>query len=294
MALAFLVNGIVPCAIGVGAGTPKLGAFGVGPVEQRVRPFFVVLLKGLRCRERALSRARGLGKGLVLTFHAPRQNKRKQADSSSPQLNALLQVVEVLKMLGCSQDILDMVKSKVDEQTKAQHQVPGEKERMLHVLKMKLTKAKSHLAHLQSVEKKKEEEYAHARDLAIEQARYLVEIQNQHDQAFQRVIEGSVVDSATSEGPGLEEISDDEAQLQAMSDDDPDLAPKEWAQPEKATDVALSPPPPPKFPRVLPAKIECTDAERAQVQAWDINSVQAMHNWCQERLAAACQATPEG
>ena len=173
-------------------------------------------------------------------------------------------------MLGCSQDILDMVKSKVDEQTKAQHQVPGEKERMLHVLKMKLTNAKSHLAHLQSVEKKKEEEYAHARDLAIEQARYLVEIQNQHDQAFQRV------GSATSEGPGLEELSEDEAQLQAMSDDDPDLAP------------------PPKFPRVLPAKIECTDAERAQVQAWDMNSVQAMHNWCQERLAAACQATPEG
>ena len=119
----------------------------------------------------------------------------------------------------------------MDEQTKAQHQVPRDKERMLHVLKMKLTKAKSHLAHLQSVEKKKEEEYAHARDLAIEQARYLVEVQNQHDQAFQRVMEGSVVDSATSEGPGLEEISDDEAQLQAMSDDDPDLAPKEWAQP---------------------------------------------------------------
>ena len=82
------------------------------------------------------------------TFHAPRQNKRKQADSSSPLLNALPQVVEVLKMLGCSQDILDMVKSKVEEQTRAQHQVPGEKERMLHVLKMKLTKAKSHLAHL--------------------------------------------------------------------------------------------------------------------------------------------------
>ena len=231
------------------------------------------------------------------TFHAPRQNKRKQADSSSPQLNALPQVVEVLKMLGCSQDILDMVKSKVDEQTKAQHKVPGEKERMLHVLKMKLTKAKSHLAHLQSVEKKKEEEYAHARDLAIEQARYLVDIQNQHDQAFQRVMEGSVVDSATSEGPILEEISDDEAQFQAMSDDDPDLAPKEWtqhekrAQPEESTGDALNPP---KFPRFLPAKIECTDAERAQVQAWDINSVQAMHNWCQERLAAACQATPEG
>ena len=127
-----------------------------------------------------------------------------------------------------------------------------------------------------------------------------MDIQNQHDQAFQRVMEGSVVDSATSEGPVLEEISDDEAQFQAMSDDDPDLAPKEWtqhekrAQPEEATGDALNPPPPPKFPRVLPAKIECTDAERAQVQAWDINSVQAMHNWCQERLAAACQATPEG
>ena len=103
-----------------------------------------------------------------------------------------------------------------------------------------------------------------------------------------------MVGSATSEGPGLEDLSEDGAQLQAMSDDDPDLAPKEWAQSENATDVALSPPPPPKFPRVLPAKIECTDAERAQVQAWDLNSVQAMHNWCQERLAAACQATPEG
>ena len=48
-------------------------------------------------------------------------------------------------------------------------------------------------------------------------------------------------------GPGLEELSEGEAQLQAMSDDDPDLAPKEWAQSEKATDVALSPPP--QFPK---------------------------------------------
>ena len=73
-------------------------------------------------------------------------------------------------MLGCSQDILDTVKSKVDEKTKTQHQVPGEKERMLHVLKMKLTKARAHLAHLQGIEKKKEEEYANARDQALAQA----------------------------------------------------------------------------------------------------------------------------
>ena len=140
---------------------------------------------------------------------------------------------------------------------------------MLHVLKMKLTKAKSHLAHLQSVEKKKEEEYVHARDLAIEQARYLVEIQNQHDQAFQRVMEGSAVGSATSEGPGLEELSEDGAQLQAMSDDDPDLAPKEWAQSEDPTEVALSPPPP-KFPRVLPAKSNALmrSVLRSQLGTW--------------------------
>ena len=211
-------------------------------------------------------------------------NKRKQVDSASPQLNALPQVVEVLKMLGCSQDILDMVKSKEDEKTKAQHQVPGEKERMLHVLKMKLTKVKSHLAHLQSVEKKKEEEYANARDSAIAQARYLAEIQTQHDEAFQRVAEGSVVGSARSGRPDLEELSEDGALSQAMSDDDPDLAPKEWAQSDDATAVALRPPPPPDLPKALPAKIECNDAERAQVQAWDLNSVQAMHAWCQERL----------
>ena len=76
MALAFLVNGIVPCAIG-SAGTPKLGAFGVGPVEQRVRPFFVVLLRGLRCLVRALPRARELGRVLVLSL---RENSATRGD----------------------------------------------------------------------------------------------------------------------------------------------------------------------------------------------------------------------
>ena len=193
-------------------------------------------------------------------------------------------------MLGCSQDILDTVKSKVDEMTKAQHQVPGEKERMLHVFKMKLTKAKSHLAHLQNIDKKKKE-YANARDLAIAQARYLAEIQTQHDDAFQRVVEGSVIGSTTSDGPGQEELSENGALSQAMSDDDPDLAPKVWAQSDNAAAVALRPPPIPDLPKVLPTKILCSDAERAQVLAWD--SVQAMHAWCRERLESVMQATPE-
>ena len=38
-----------------------------------------------------------------------------------PQVGCL----EVLKMLGCFQDILDSVKSKVDEKTKTQHQSAG-------------------------------------------------------------------------------------------------------------------------------------------------------------------------
>ena len=172
--------------------------------------------------------------------------------------------------------------------------MPGESERMLHVLKMKLTKAKSHLAHLRSIEKKKEEEYANARDLAIAQARYLVEIQTQHDDAFQRVVEGSMIGSSTSDGPGQEELSEDGALSQAMSDDDPDLAPKEWAQSDNAAAIALRPPLPPNLPKALPAKIECSDAERAQVQAWDLNSVQAVHAWCQERLDTVLRATPEG
>ena len=100
----------------------------------------------------------------------------------------------------------------------------------------------------------------------------MAQIQTQHDEAFQRVAEGSVVGSAASDVPGLEELSEDGALFQAMSDDDPDLAPEEWAQSDDATAVALRPPPPPDLPKVLPAKIECTDAERAQVQAWDLRT----------------------
>ena len=70
----------------------------------------------------------------------------------------------------------------------------------------------------------------------------------------------------------------------------PDLAPREWSQTDNAAAAAQRPPPPPE----LPAKIECSDAERAQVQAWDLNSVQAMHAWFQERLETVFRATPEG
>ena len=63
-----------------------------------------------------------------------------------------------------------------------------------------------------------------------------------------------------------------------MSDDDPDLAPGEWSQPAavpqggrkalSAAAAAESPPPPPFLPKVLPAGIRCSGAERAQEQAW--------------------------
>ena len=119
----------------------------------------------------------------------------------------------------------------------------------------------------------------------------MAEIQTQHDDAFQRVVETSVIGSATSDGPGQEELSENGELFQAMSDD-PDLAPKEWAQSDNAAAVALRPPPPPDLPKVLPTKILCSDAERAQVPAWD--SVQAMHAWCRERLESVMQATPEG
>ena len=118
------------------------------------------------------------------TFHAPRPNKRKQTDPARPQQGVLPQSVHILKVLGCSQDILDSVKSKVDGKTKTQHKVPGEKERMLHVLKMKLMKAKSHLAHLKGIFSGKEEEFCHATDEVLKQEKYLEDIQNQHDIAF--------------------------------------------------------------------------------------------------------------
>ena len=91
--------------------------------------------------------------------------------------------------------------------------------------------------------RRKKEEYANARDLAIAQARFLAEIQTHHDDAFQRVVEGSVIGSATSDVPGQEELSEDGALSQAMSDDDPDLAPKELPQSGSASAVAQEPPP---------------------------------------------------
>ena len=120
------------------------------------------------------------------TFHAPRPNKRKQTDTAPPRQDVLPQVVEILIMLGCSQDILDSVKSKVEEKTKTQHKIPGEKKRILQVLKMKLTKARSHLVHLQCIEKKEEDEYCNARDQVVTQEKYLADIQAQHDIAFSK------------------------------------------------------------------------------------------------------------
>ena len=70
-----------------------------------------------------------------------------------------------------------------------------------------------------------------------------------------------------------------------MSEDDPDLVLRGWSHTDNAVAAALRPPLPPDFPKALPALIECSDAERAQVQAWELDSVQAMHAWCQERLA---------
>ena len=98
MAPASLASGIVPCVIGVCAGTPKLGAFGVGSVVRSG--------KGVGPppqREQRYPGRRAPSSGPPFshapTFHLPRPNKRKQVDSASPQLNALPQVVEVLKML---------------------------------------------------------------------------------------------------------------------------------------------------------------------------------------------------
>ena len=145
---------------------------------------------------------------------------------------------------------------------------------MLHVLKMKLAKARSHLVHLQGIEKKKEDEYCNARDQVLTQEKYLADIHAQHDIAFQRVVEGSVISSAKSDGSGIEDPSDDRDLSQAMSEDDPDLAPREWSQTgNAAASAAQRPPPHPDLPWALPAKIECSDAERAQVQAWDLKSV---------------------
>ena len=101
-----------------------------------------------------------------------------------------------------------------------------------------------------------------------------------------------MISSAKSDGPGVEDLSNEGDLSQAMSEDDPDLAPREWSQTAiTAVSAAVNPPPPPDLPKALPAKIECSDAERAQVQAWDLNSVQAMHAWCQEMVI---RATPEG
>ena len=65
---------------------------------------------------------------------------------------------------------------------------------------------------------------------------------------FQRVVEGSVISSAKGD------LSEDGALSQAMSDDDPDLAPREWSQTGGATAVAQKPPPLPDLPKHSPPR----------------------------------------
>ena len=50
---------------------------------------------------------------------------------------------------------------------------------------------------------------ANARDQVVTQEKYLADIQTQHDDAFQRVVDGSVISSAKSVEPGIEELSED-------------------------------------------------------------------------------------
>ena len=65
------------------------------------------------------------------TFSAPRQNQRKTTGAAPPRQDVLPQLVEILKVLGCSQDIFDSVRSKVEEKAKAKAKTPpGEKEVM--------------------------------------------------------------------------------------------------------------------------------------------------------------------
>ena len=75
-----------------------------------------------------------------------------------------------------------------------------------------------------------------------------------------------MISSAKSDGPGIEDLSEDGELSPAMSEDDPDLAPREWSQTDNAAAAAQRPPPPPNPPKALPAKMECSDAERAQVE----------------------------
>ena len=131
---------------------------------------------------------------------------------------------------------------------------------------------------------------------------YLADIQAQHDIALQRVVDGSVLSCAKSDRPEVEELLSDE---EAVSEDDPDFAPSAWAQlavvplgVHKAITAAATSerlPPPLEPAKVLSTKIHCSEAERAQVQAWDLDLVQAMHAWCRERMDTVVDgSTPAG
>ena len=236
------------------------------------------------------------------TFSEPRSRKRQKPAASGAlvsQEEILPRLVGFLSNLGRSQEILNLVQSKVEKVRTTAKPVPGEKEMMLYVLKAKLDKAAAHLEHLRSIERKKELDYAKAREEVIALEAAVEDLHAQREQSKQKVMVGSTA------GSDLGEQWDESDRSEVMSDVDSDLAPADWAVPSDTpnatpsasafADPTLRTPPPPAHVTQLRDKVHCDETGRMKVLSWDLDSVQQMHAWCRERLNAVVDgATSSG
>ena len=237
------------------------------------------------------------------TFSEARSKKKAKPAASQAQMSQvdlLPHIVRLLADIGCNQETLDRVQDKVNQVKTVAKPVPGEKERMLYVLKAKLDKAAGHLEHLRNVAKQKELAYMKANDEVSAQEAVLQDLNAQHEQAKLKVMVGSSAGSDTGEtqqGPDIESERE-------MSDIDPDLAPADWGLNNNNGVAASSacaedpgqPPPPPEAVTTLPDQIFPDEQGRMKVmKRWPLSSVQQMHVWCQERLEGASDGTlPSG
>ena len=135
-----------------------------------------------------------------------------------------------------------------------------------------MDKAAAHLEHLRSFEKKKELDYAKAREEVFAQEAAVDDIHAQHEQAKQKVLAGSTAGSDLGEQRDGPVIESDRSEV--MSDVDSDLAPADWALPSETpnatpsasacADPTLRHPPPAQVTQ-LNDKVRCDETGRMKV-----------------------------
>ena len=146
----------------------------------------------------------------------PPTTRRWMQDSPSPsKADDLSQLTALLTRLGCSENVLNEVRTAVESHNKPKPRMVPAAEKQVFILKGKMDRAQKHLEHLRSVAEQKQKEYEDAVQRATEQAGFFSDIRKEYWKA-RKELEKKPDSETTSEedvkcdGPTIVSCDDEE------------------------------------------------------------------------------------